>query len=152
MPGTFSYLELLIGDMNNTREPTNVPLAIPKWPRTCTETPIFVASRGEHRDTEQVFKKPKLLLWNVWPQMMILGIWRFLAYSNNNDDVRSLPGDRTLLRAPWRGHQKPPRSAYSLRSAFWILPCCSWAAGSSIRACPLSFQASWPALPKVLGM
>lgn len=100
MPGTFSYLELLIGDMSYTREPTNVPLAIPKWPRICTETPIFVAASGEHRDTEQVFKKPKLCSEMYGHKGCILGIWCFLAYSNNDDDVRSLPGDRTLLRAP----------------------------------------------------
>jgi len=52
-------LELLTGEMNNTREPTNVPLAISKQSGIYTETSVTVVSTWRAQGYTAGFPKTK---------------------------------------------------------------------------------------------
>lgn len=61
-----SCLGLLIGEISNTRELTNVPLAISKQSDIYTETSVIVASMWRAQGYTAVFSKNRSLLSEMY--------------------------------------------------------------------------------------
>lgn len=131
--GTFSCLELLIGEMNNTRKPTNVSLAIPKQSGIYTETWVITL---ESTRTQNKFSKNQSFFSETyghkgcirsdvsWPIQIMMMLRTFQLQDSSWSSMTRITKASSIYQWP----------------SLLLFEFCPRAAGSSISACLLSFS------------